>query len=213
MQGTPLIEREDTQTHFGGLPSCAFASLPLHDKMHGTATSLMIPPSPSVVPNPLRPLPSSNEGTDPPDSNRTAPCAVKECWIDPTDPNTSSEETMDAIGHELQKQYETLQPKSVVLCFFFPASVPASPSRRLLLACLKGLRIEQQQTHTRPRDPPPPLGLEAWLKHADYLTRVQAHELEFARRRVENMEGILDAAVILRISFRFSGTSYIKHLE
>lgn len=54
---------------------------------------------------------SINEGTDPPDAMRTGPCAVKECWIDPTDPATSSEETMNVIGHELQKQYETLQPK------------------------------------------------------------------------------------------------------
>jgi len=47
-------------------------------------------------------------GTDPPDAIRTKPCAVKECWIDPKDDPSM----LDAIGSELQKQYETLQPST-----------------------------------------------------------------------------------------------------
>lgn len=49
-----------------------------------------------------------NVGVDPPDVVKTSPCARLECWIDPL----SSQKALEAIGANLQKQYERWQPRA-----------------------------------------------------------------------------------------------------
>lgn len=46
---------------------------------------------------------------DPPDIVKTNPCAKLECWIDPT--SLPSSKATEAIGRNLQQQFETLNPK------------------------------------------------------------------------------------------------------
>ena len=51
-----------------------------------------------------------NVGVDPPDVVKTHPCAVTECWVDPTMLNP--QRAIEAIGNNLQKQYERWQPRA-----------------------------------------------------------------------------------------------------
>uniref|UniRef100_UPI00358F8B59 regulatory-associated protein of mTOR isoform X2 n=1 Tax=Myxine glutinosa TaxID=7769 RepID=UPI00358F8B59 len=51
-----------------------------------------------------------NVGVDPPDVVKTSPCARLECWIDPL--SMSPQKALDAIGANLQKQYECWQPRA-----------------------------------------------------------------------------------------------------
>ncbi|XP_033100643.1 regulatory-associated protein of mTOR-like [Anneissia japonica] len=51
-----------------------------------------------------------NVGVDPPDVVKTTPCARLECWIDPL--SMSAQKALEAIGLNLQKQYERWQPRA-----------------------------------------------------------------------------------------------------
>ncbi|XP_052780147.1 regulatory-associated protein of mTOR-like isoform X2 [Mya arenaria] len=51
-----------------------------------------------------------NVGVDPPDVVKTSPCARLECWIDPL--AQSPQKALEAIGKNLQTQYERWQPRA-----------------------------------------------------------------------------------------------------
>ncbi|XP_078609645.1 regulatory-associated protein of mTOR-like isoform X2 [Branchiostoma floridae x Branchiostoma japonicum] len=51
-----------------------------------------------------------NVGVDPPDVIKPSPCARQECWIDPL--SMSPQKALEAIGANLQKQYERWQPRA-----------------------------------------------------------------------------------------------------
>lgn len=51
-----------------------------------------------------------NVGVDPPDVIKTQPCAKLECWIDPL--SLAPQKALEAIGANLQKQYERWQPRA-----------------------------------------------------------------------------------------------------
>nr|XP_039265005.1 regulatory-associated protein of mTOR-like [Styela clava] len=51
-----------------------------------------------------------NVGVDPPDVVKTTPCARQECWIDPS--NYTPQKALEAIGNNLQKQYERWQSRA-----------------------------------------------------------------------------------------------------
>ncbi|ORX88057.1 hypothetical protein K493DRAFT_237024 [Basidiobolus meristosporus CBS 931.73] len=51
-----------------------------------------------------------NIGVDPPDVVKTNPCAKLEVWIDPF--SLPTQKALEAIGKNLQTQYETLQPRA-----------------------------------------------------------------------------------------------------
>ncbi|KAE9254607.1 hypothetical protein PF004_g960 [Phytophthora fragariae] len=51
-----------------------------------------------------------NIGTDPPDVEKSAPCARKECWVDPF--SMPAKKAIETIGNTLQSQYERWQPRA-----------------------------------------------------------------------------------------------------
>jgi regulatory associated protein of mTOR len=51
-----------------------------------------------------------NIGVDPPDLVKTKPCAKMECWIDPF--LLPGQKALEAIGRNLQSQYEAWQPRA-----------------------------------------------------------------------------------------------------
>ena len=51
-----------------------------------------------------------NVGVDPPDVTKTQPCARKECWLDPM--SYTPQKAVEAIGNQLQRQYERWQPRA-----------------------------------------------------------------------------------------------------
>ncbi|CAE6463964.1 unnamed protein product [Rhizoctonia solani] len=50
-----------------------------------------------------------NIGVDPPDVVKTQPCATLECWVDPF--SMPSNKALEAIGRNLQHQFENLNPR------------------------------------------------------------------------------------------------------
>lgn len=51
-----------------------------------------------------------NIGTDPPDVEKSTPCARKECWVDPF--SMPPKKAIETIGNTLQSQYERWQPRA-----------------------------------------------------------------------------------------------------
>ncbi|GMF12431.1 unnamed protein product [Phytophthora lilii] len=51
-----------------------------------------------------------NIGTDPPDVEKSTPCARKECWVDPF--SMPAKKAIETIGNTLQSQYERWQPRA-----------------------------------------------------------------------------------------------------
>ncbi|KAG1683862.1 hypothetical protein DVH05_012718 [Phytophthora capsici] len=51
-----------------------------------------------------------NIGTDPPDVEKSTPCARKECWVDPF--SMPAKKALETIGNTLQSQYERWQPRA-----------------------------------------------------------------------------------------------------
>lgn len=51
-----------------------------------------------------------NIGTDPPDVEKSSPCARKECWVDPF--SMPAKKAIETIGNTLQSQYERWQPRA-----------------------------------------------------------------------------------------------------
>ena len=60
-----------------------------------------------------------NIGVDPPDIVKTNPCAKLECWLDPT--ALPATKAIEAIGRNLNQQFETLNPKVKYKCFLDPS--------------------------------------------------------------------------------------------
>ncbi|CAD6574714.1 MAG: hypothetical protein TREMPRED_001211 [Tremellales sp. Tagirdzhanova-0007] len=60
-----------------------------------------------------------NIGVDPPDVVKTNPCAKLECWLDPA--ALPAVKAIEAIGRNLQQQFETLNPKVKYQSFLDPS--------------------------------------------------------------------------------------------
>ena len=69
-----------------------------------------------------------NVGVDPPDVVKTHPCAVTECWVDPTMLNP--QRAIEAIGNNLQKQYERWQPRARYRQVTSRPQAPTDPFKR-----------------------------------------------------------------------------------
>ncbi|KAF8756144.1 Raptor N-terminal CASPase like domain [Rhizoctonia solani] len=66
-----------------------------------------------------------NIGVDPPDVVKTQPCATLECWVDPF--SMPSNKALEAIGRNLQHQFENLNPRMNYKPYLDPRSkTPAS---------------------------------------------------------------------------------------
>ena len=95
-----------------------------------------------------------NVSVDPPDVTKTNPCARQECWIDPTTLNP--QRAIEAIGNNLQKQYERWQPRARYRQSLDP---PLEEVRRLATGLRRNAREERVLFHYNGHGVPKPTGI------------------------------------------------------
>ncbi|KDQ14024.1 hypothetical protein BOTBODRAFT_357949 [Botryobasidium botryosum FD-172 SS1] len=105
-----------------------------------------------------------NISYDPPDVPKTSPCAVLECWVDPTGmpPRIAS----DMIGKNLQHQFEVLNPRMrCKLC----QDPTVEDTRKVCLALRKVARGERVLLYYNGHGvPKPTTSGEIWVFNRDY---------------------------------------------
>ncbi|XP_024365360.1 regulatory-associated protein of TOR 1 isoform X3 [Physcomitrium patens] len=117
-----------------------------------------------------------NIGVDPPDVIKISPCARMECWIDPF--STTSSKALDAIGKNLQVQYERWQPRAKYKVCLDPT---VDDVKKLCLHCRKNAKNERVLFHYNGHGVPrPTLNGEIWLfnKHFTQYIPLSVYDLE-----------------------------------
>lgn len=95
-----------------------------------------------------------NVGVDPPDVTKTQPCARVECWVDPMTLNP--QRALEAIGNNLQRQYERWQPRARYRQSLDPT---VEEVRRLATGLRRNARDERVLFHYNGHGVPKPTGL------------------------------------------------------
>ncbi|GJQ81856.1 hypothetical protein Trydic_g9883 [Trypoxylus dichotomus] len=105
-----------------------------------------------------------NVGVDPPDVIKTQPCARLECWIDPL--SMSPQKALDAIGVNLQKQYERWQPRARYKQSLDPT---AEDVKKLCTSLRKNAKEERVLFHYNGHGvPKPTVNGEIWVFNRSY---------------------------------------------
>ena len=94
-----------------------------------------------------------NVGVDPPDVTKTQPCARVECWVDPLTLNP--QRALEAIGNNLQRQYERWQPRARYRQSLDPT---VEEVRRLATGLRRNARDERVLFHYNGHGVPKPTG-------------------------------------------------------
>jgi len=94
-----------------------------------------------------------NVGVDPPDVTKTQPCARVECWVDPMTLNP--QRALEAIGNNLQRQYERWQPRARYRQSLDPT---VEEVRRLATGLRRNARDERVLFHYNGHGVPKPTG-------------------------------------------------------
>lgn len=105
-----------------------------------------------------------NIGVDPPDVIKISPCARMECWIGPF--SMSPQKALDAIGKNLQAQYERWQPKARYKLQLDPT---VEEVKKLCSHCRKSAKSERVLFHYNGHGVPKPTANgEIWLFNKSY---------------------------------------------
>ncbi|KAG0566271.1 hypothetical protein M758_7G048400 [Ceratodon purpureus] len=117
-----------------------------------------------------------NIGVDPPDVIKISPCARLECWIDPF--STASVKALEAIGKNLQTQYERWQPRARYKVSLDPT---VEEVKKLCLSCRKNAKGERVLFHYNGHGVPrPTINGELWLFNKNFTQYIplSVYELE-----------------------------------
>jgi hypothetical protein len=116
-----------------------------------------------------------NVGTDPPDVKKPEPCAVLECWYDPT--GAEKQKALEVIGVNLQMQYEKLQSRAKYKVCLDPT---IEELRRICVQLRKTVKNDGLLFHyTGHGVPKPTANGELWVfgKHYTHYMPVGVSEL------------------------------------
>ncbi|KAG8926300.1 hypothetical protein FRC02_008981 [Tulasnella sp. 418] len=115
-----------------------------------------------------------NIGVDPPDTVKTNPCAVLECWVDPF--SLPPSKALDAIGKNLQHQFESLNPRMRYKTYLDPS---VEDTRKFCVGLRKTAKDERAlfyyNGHGVPR--PTPSG-EIWVFNKGYTQYIPVSILD-----------------------------------
>nr|PNR35773.1 hypothetical protein PHYPA_021623 [Physcomitrium patens] len=117
-----------------------------------------------------------NIGVDPPDVIKISPCARLECWIDPF--STASVKALEAIGKNLQTQYERWQPRARYKVSLDPT---VEDVKKLCLSCRKNAKGERVLFHYNGHGVPrPTTNGEIWVFNKNFTQYIplSVYELE-----------------------------------
>jgi regulator-associated protein of mTOR len=107
-----------------------------------------------------------NIGVDPPDVVKTNPTATLEAWVDPISPGTPSTKIMEAIGKQLQQQYETLSIRIRYKQFLDPS---VEETRRCCQTLRRNAKDERVLFHYNGHGVPLPTSSgEIWYFNRNY---------------------------------------------
>ncbi|KAL2912002.1 Target of rapamycin complex 1 subunit kog1, partial [Polyrhizophydium stewartii] len=105
-----------------------------------------------------------NIGVDPPDVVKPNPCARMECWIDPF--SLPSQKALEAIGRNLQQQYEIWQPRARYRLSLDPS---IEETKKLCCSLRRNARDERILFHYNGHGVPKPTpGGEIWVFNKNY---------------------------------------------
>ncbi|KDD75028.1 hypothetical protein H632_c914p0, partial [Helicosporidium sp. ATCC 50920] len=105
-----------------------------------------------------------NIGVDPPDIIKVSPCARTECWVDPL--SMPAAKALDAIGKQLQSQYERWQPRAKYRMHLDPTT---DDVRKLTTSSRRMARTERVLFHYNGHGVPRPTANgEIWVFNKSY---------------------------------------------
>ncbi|KAG0604073.1 hypothetical protein M758_10G142500 [Ceratodon purpureus] len=117
-----------------------------------------------------------NIGVDPPDVIKISPCARLECWTDPF--SNASVKALEAIGKNLQAQYERWQPRARYKVSLDPT---VEDVKKSCLSCRKNAKGERVLFHYNGHGVPrPTVNGEIWLFNKNFTQYIplSVYELE-----------------------------------
>ncbi|KAI8926902.1 raptor N-terminal caspase like domain-containing protein [Entophlyctis helioformis] len=105
-----------------------------------------------------------NIGVDPPDVIKPNPCARMECWIDPA--ALPPQRSLEAIGRNLQQQYEVWQPRARHRLFLDPS---IEEIKKMCCSLRRNAKDERILFHYNGHGVPKPTpGGEIWVFNKNY---------------------------------------------
>eukprot|EP00201_Polytomella_parva_P002516 CAMPEP_0175073026 /NCGR_PEP_ID=MMETSP0052_2-20121109/20285_1 /TAXON_ID=51329 ORGANISM="Polytomella parva, Strain SAG 63-3" /NCGR_SAMPLE_ID=MMETSP0052_2 /ASSEMBLY_ACC=CAM_ASM_000194 /LENGTH=240 /DNA_ID=CAMNT_0016340693 /DNA_START=195 /DNA_END=913 /DNA_ORIENTATION=- len=105
-----------------------------------------------------------NIGVDPPDVVKISPCARLECWVDPL--SMQPAKALEAIGKNLQMQYERWQPRAKYKIHLDPT---VDDVKKLCLSCRRNAKNERVLFHYNGHGVPRPTANgEIWVFNSRY---------------------------------------------
>ncbi|KAI9105946.1 raptor, partial [Phlyctochytrium arcticum] len=105
-----------------------------------------------------------NIGVDPPDIVKPNPCARLECWVDPA--SLTPRKALEAIGRNLQTQYEVWQPRARYRLSLDPS---VDELKKLCCSLRRNTKEERVLFHYNGHGVPRPTpGGELWVFNKDY---------------------------------------------
>ena len=105
-----------------------------------------------------------NIGVDPPDVIKPTPCARMECWIDPF--SLPGQKALEAIGRNLQQQYEVWQPRARYRLSLDPS---IEETKKLCCSLRRNAKDERILFHYNGHGvPKPTAGGEIWVFNKNY---------------------------------------------
>ncbi|KAJ3102895.1 hypothetical protein HDU97_000208 [Phlyctochytrium planicorne] len=105
-----------------------------------------------------------NIGIDPPDIVKTVPCAKLEAWVDPL--SLPPQKALEAIGRNLQQQYEIWQPRARYRLSLDPS---VEETRKLCVSLRRNAKDERILFHYNGHGVPKPTsGGEIWVFNKNY---------------------------------------------
>eukprot|EP00850_Spirogloea_muscicola_P012963 SM000086S23015 [mRNA] locus=s86:21057:31095:- [translate_table: standard] len=117
-----------------------------------------------------------NIGVDPPDVIKISPCARLECWIDPF--SMPAQRALDAIGRNLQAQYERWQPRARYKMQLDPT---VEDVKKLCTSSRRNAKTERVLFHYNGHGvPKPTVNGEIWVFNKSYTQYIplSVYELE-----------------------------------
>ena len=105
-----------------------------------------------------------NIGIDPPDLTKTNPCSKLECWVDPF--SLPPQKALEAIGRNLQQQYEVWQPRARYRLSLDPT---IEETKKLCCSLRRNAKEERILFHYNGHGvPKPTVGGEIWVFNKNY---------------------------------------------
>lgn len=105
-----------------------------------------------------------NIGVDPPDVIKISPCARLECWTDPL--GMQQQKALEAIGKNLQAQYERWQPRAKYKVSLDPT---VDDVKKLCISCRRNAKNERVLFHYNGHGVPRPTSNgEIWVFNKSY---------------------------------------------